>query len=82
MKNRPAFLTAPLPPEPSPAFLEAEHAQTLAYIEEVGWATAPSFDEGEILFGIDRLCEIEAAMPPDLRAKYRPALDPQEEVSF
>jgi len=72
----------PLPPDPTVAFLQAEHARAVALLEEVGSPGMPAFDEARILDAIDRLHEIEAAMPPEIRAQYVTPLDPDKEVSF
>jgi hypothetical protein len=72
----------PLPPDPTVAFLQAEHARTLALLDEVGSPGTPAFDEGRILDAIDRLHEIRAAMPPEIRAQYVTPLDPHEDIPF
>ena len=54
----------------------------LAYLDEIQSPNSPSFDEEEILNTIDRLHEIEAAMPPETRARYVTPPNPDEEIPF
>ena len=71
-----------LPSNPTPAFLQAEHTRMLEYLTQIGSPGSPGFDESEILRTIDRLRDIEAAMPPEIRAQYAESLDSDDEVPF
>ncbi len=54
----------------------------LAYLDRIGSPDTPDFDEGRILDTIDRLREIAAAMPAEVRAQYVTPLDPNEDIAF
>jgi hypothetical protein len=62
--------------------LQAEHARMLVHLDDVGSPDNPAFDEGRTLVTIDRLREIEAAMPLGMRAQYVTPLDPWEDIPF
>lgn len=78
MDHPPSPLDTPLPISPSGAWLETEYARTLAYLEKVSAVGTAEFNEEKILEAIDRLKQIERAMPPEMSARYADKADPDD----
>jgi hypothetical protein len=56
--------------------------QSFACRRRAGAYGKPTFDAESILVAIDRLREIDAAMPPEMRVRYVGLLDPEEDIPF